>query len=167
MRALNIGKKFWDESGKNYPTARLLARHYVEKAMKHPTSRGYQVLARMELFKRNYKEAIDNAEHAVSISPNDADALYALGGIMVYVGKPEEGMKHYKRSIMLDPLHKTTDGIGFAYFVMGDYEQAVKYIEKALKDYPENYGLRSYLAASYAFLGDDVKAKKAFEEYNT
>jgi len=167
MRALYIGKKFWDESGKNYYTARLLARHYVEKAMKHPTSRGYQVLARMALFKRNYKEAIDNAEHAVSISPNDADALHTLGRIMVYVGKPEEGMKHFKRSIMLDPLHKTTDGIGFAYFVMGDYEQAVKYIEKALKDYPKYYGLRSTLASSYAFLGNEVKAKKAFEEFNT
>jgi len=124
-------------------------------------------LAILELFKRNFEEAIDNAEHAVSISPNDADALYTLGRIMVFVGKPEEGMKYYKRSIMLDPLHKTTDGIGFAYFVMGDYEQTVKYIEKALKDYPENYKIRALLASSYAFLGNDVKAKKAYEEFNT
>jgi len=167
ISALGIGKKFWDESGINFPTAKLLARHYVENAMKHPTSRGYQAFARLELYKRNYKEAIDNAEHAVSISPNDADALHTLGGIMVFAGKPEEGMKYYKRSIMLDPLHKSTGGIGFAYFVMGDYEQAVKYIEKAIKDYPEDYRIRSLLAASYAFLGDDVKAKKVFEEFWT
>ena len=167
LSALGMGKKFWDESGKNYPTARLLARHYVENAMKYPTSRGYQVMATLELFKRNFEEAIDNAEHAVSISPNDADALYTLGRIMVFVGKPEEGMKYYKRSIMLDPLHKTTDGIAFAYFTMGDYEQAVKYGEKAIKDYPENYRLRSLIAAAYAFLGNDVKAKKAFEEFYT
>ena len=86
---------------------------------------------------------------------------------MVLVGKPEEGMKYYKRSIMLDPLHKSTDGIGFAYFAMGDYEQAVKYGEKYIKDYPENYGYRALLAAAYAFLGDDVKAKKAFKEFYT
>jgi len=167
MSALGIGKKFWDESGKDFPTARLLARNYVEKAMKHPTSRGYQVLAILELYKRNFEEAVDNAELAVSISPNDADALYTLGRIMVYVGKPEECMKHYKRSIMLDPLHKSTGGIGFAYFAMGDYEQAIKYIEKHLKDYPENYGYRAPLAAAYAFLGNDIKAKKAFEEFDT
>jgi len=167
MSALKIGKKFWDESGKNFPTARLLARNYVEKAMKHPTSRGYQVMATLELYKRNFAEAIDNAEHAVSISPNDADASYTLGRIMVYAGRPEEGIKYFKRSIMLDPLHKSTDGIGFAYFVMGDYEQAVKYGEKYIKDYPENYGYRSLLAVAYAFLGNDIKAKKAFEEFHT
>jgi len=167
ISALQGGKKFWDEIGKGFSHCRILARHNVEKAMKHPTSRGYQVMATMELFKRNYKEAVENAEHAVSISPNDADALYTLGRIMVYVGKPEEGMQYYKRSIMLDPLHKSTGGIGFAYFVMGDYEQATKYIEKQLKDYPETYGIRSTLAASYAFLGNDIKAKKAFEEFYT
>jgi len=165
MSALNIGKKFWDESGKNFPTARLLARKYVKKAMKRPTSRGYQVMALLELYKRHFEEAVDNAELAVSISPNDADALYTLGRIMVYVGKPEEGLKYYKRSIMLDPLHKSTDGIGFAYLVMGDYEQAVKYGEKYIKDYPENYGYRFLLAAAYSFLGNDIKAKKAFEEF--
>jgi TolB-like protein/class 3 adenylate cyclase len=167
MSALKIGKKFWDESGKDFPTARLLARHNVEKAMKHPTSRGYQVMAILELYKRHFKEALDNAEIAVSISPNDADALNTLGRIMFCVGKPEETIKYHKRSIMLDPLHQTTDGIGFAYFAMGDYEQAAKYIEKAIKDYPENYAIRGYLAASYAFLGNDVKAKKAFKKFFT
>ena len=167
MSALHIGKKFWDESGIDFPTSRLLARNYVEKAMKHPTSRGYQVMAILELYKRNFEEAIDNAEHAVSISPNDADALYTLGRIMVYVGKPEEGLKYYKRSIMLDPLHKSTDGIGFAYLVMGNYEQAVKYGEKYIKDYSENYGYRALLAVAYAYLGNDIKAKKAFEEFYT
>jgi adenylate cyclase len=137
----------------------------VEKAMKHPTSRSYQVLAIMELYKRNFKEALDNAEHAVSISPNDADALETLGRIMVSVGRPEEGITYVKRSIMLDPLHKSTYRIGTAYFNMKEYEQAVEYLEKAIKDFPDNYGQRGPLAAAYAYLGNDIKAKKAFEEF--
>jgi len=76
-----------------------------------------------------------------------------------------EGIKHHKKAIMLDPLHKSTGGIGHAYFTMGDYEQAVRYIEKALKVYPDAYGIRSRLASSYAFLGNDIKAKKAFKEW--
>jgi tetratricopeptide (TPR) repeat protein len=135
--------------------------------MKKPTSRSYQVLALLEVFKRNFSRAIDYAEHAVTIAPNDADALETLGRIMVYTGNPVEGIKYYKRSIMLDPLYKSTGGIGFAYFVMGDYEQAIKYIEKQLKDYPETYGIRGILASAYAFLGNDIKAKKAFEEFYT
>jgi adenylate cyclase len=167
MSALNIGKKFWDESGLDFPTARLLARYNVEKALEHPISRAYQVLAILELYKRKFDDAVDNAEIAVSISPNDADAFDTLGRIMVFVGKPEEGLKYYKRSIMLDPLHKSTAGIGFAYFVMEDYEQAVKYGEKYIKNYPENFGYRALLAVAYAFLGNDIKAKKAFEEFHT
>ena len=124
-------------------------------------------MAHLEINKRNYKKAIDNAEHAVSIAPNNADAFYILGRVMVYTDKPEKGITHYKRSIMLDPLHKSTDGIGFAYFAMGDYENAVKYIEKFFKDYPECSGLRAFLAASYAFLGIDIKAKEAFENWFT
>jgi adenylate cyclase len=167
ISALQGGRIFWNEIGKGFSHCRILARHNVENAMKHPTSRAYQVMAIMELFKRNFEMAIDNAEQAVSISPNDADALSTLGRIMVCVGKPEEGIKYYKRSIMLDPLHKSTGGIGVAYFTMGDYEQAVKYIEKHLKDFPKTYGIRSMLAASYAFLGNDAKAQKAFKEFNT
>jgi TolB-like protein/class 3 adenylate cyclase len=167
ISALQGGKIFWDEIGKGFSHCRILARHNVENAMKHPTSRAYQVMAIMELFKRNFEKALDSAENAVSISPNDADALSTLGRIMVCVGKPEEAINHYKRSIMLDPLHKSTGGIGVAYFTMGDYEQAVKYIEKHLKDFPKTYGIRSMLAASYAFLGNEAKAQKAFKEFDT
>ena len=121
----------------------------------------------MEFRRRKFNEAIEYAELAVTISPNDADALENLGKISIFTGSPEAGIKNYKKAIMLDPLHKSTGGIGLAYFTMGDYEQAVKYIEKALKDYPDTYGIRSFLASSYAFLGNDIKAKKAFEKFWT
>jgi len=167
LSALQGGKRFWDEIGTNFPTARLLARYYVELAMKKPTSRSYQILALMELYKRNFSRAIDYAEHAVAISPNDADALDTLGLIMIYADNPEEAIKYRKRSIMLDPLHKSTGGIGHAYFTMGNYEQAIKYFEKQLKDYPDLYAMSGWLASAYALIGDDIKAKKAFEKYFT
>ncbi len=167
MNALHIGQRFWDESGIDFPTARLLARHYVKKAMRKPTSTSFQVLARLEHFKRNFSEALEHAEHAVAISPNDADALYTLGIIMVWADKPEEGIKYIKKSIMLDPLHKSTGEIGRAYFILGDYELAAKYIEKNLKDYPENYQIQGILASTYAYLGNDALAKKAYKEFRS
>jgi TolB-like protein/Flp pilus assembly protein TadD len=167
MNALHIGQKFWDESGIDFPTARLLARHYVKKAIKKPTSTSFQVLARLEHFKRNFSEAVDYAEHAVAISPNDADALYTLGAIMVWTDKPEQGIKYIKKSIMLDPLYKSTGEIGRAYFIMGDYELAAKYIEKNLKDYPENYQIQGILASTYAYLGNDALAKKAYKKFRS
>jgi len=166
-RALMGGKKFWDAIGKGYITCRLLSLHYLELSMKKPTSRTYQVLASRELYKRNFNKALNFAKKAVNISPNDSDALFAYGRVLVYYGSPEKAITQYKKAIMLDPLHQTTGGIGFAYFSLGDYEQAVKYTEKALKDYPETYGIRGHLASSYGFLGNDIKAKKALDEFFT
>ncbi|MGV7223684.1 MAG: tetratricopeptide repeat protein [Nitrospinales bacterium] len=167
ISALQGGQIFWDEIGKSYTHCQVLAKHHLESAMKNPTSRAYQVKSYMELKKRNFDEVVEYAELSVTISPNDSDAWEALGRALVMTGNPEAGIKKYKKAIMLDPLHKSTGGIGYAYFTMGDYEQAVRYIEKALKDYPKTYGVRGFLAASYAFLGNDVKAKKTFEEFFT
>jgi tetratricopeptide (TPR) repeat protein len=84
---------------------------------------------------------------------------------MNYADNPVEGIKYFKRSIMLDPLNKSTGGIGLAYFIMGDFEQAITYIEKQLKDYPETFGIRGMLASAYALIGNGIKAKKAFEDF--
>ncbi len=135
--------------------------------MKKPTSRAYQLMALMELYKRHFKEAIEFAEMAVAISPNDADALYDLGMVMTFADNPKAGIKYFKKSIMLDPLHKDTHGIGAAYFSMGDYEKAVKYIDIGLTDNPERIPMLAFSAASYAFMGNDVEAKKAFEKWLT
>jgi adenylate cyclase len=167
LTALYGGENFLEKIGKDFPTCRLLARHYVESDMKKPTSRSYQVLARMELWKRHFSSAVDYAQHAVAISPNDADALETLGFVMVYVDNPEAAIKYYKKSIMLDPLHKSTGGIGFAYFSMGNYEQAVIHIEKALKDYPKTYGIRGALASAYAHIGNEANARKTFKDFHT
>ena len=86
---------------------------------------------------------------------------------MVYIGNPEEAIKYFKRSIMLDPLHKSTGRIGVSYFTMGDYDKGVKYIEKELKDYPARTLFYAFLASSCAFLGNDIKAKKAFKDWRT
>lgn len=167
MSALQGGKTFWDEMGIDFYIARVRARHYVELSMKKPTSRTYQVLAELELFKRNFNKAVEYAAHAVAISPNDADALYNYGKILVWTDNPEEAIRYFKKSIMLDPLHTSTGGIGFAYYAMGNYEQAIKYIEKQLKDFPETYSTRAMLASAYAFVGNEIKAKKAFKDFFT
>jgi len=164
-KALYGGKKFWDAIGKGFITCRLLSLHHLELSMKKPTSKTYQVLAFHELSKRNFNKALDFAKKAVNISPSDSDALSAYGLVLLCCDNPEKAIIQHKKAIMLDPLHKSTGGIGVAYFFMGDYEQAVQYIEKELKDYPEKKALHGFLASSYAFLGNDIKAKKALDEY--
>ena len=86
--------------------------------MKKPTAYSYTLMALMELWRRHYRESIKYAEKAVLISPNNADILVMLGLILTANGNPEKGIEYHKKAIMLDPLHATTMGIGFAFFTI-------------------------------------------------
>lgn len=161
------GKRFWDALGKNMAISRLLVRHYLELAMKKPNSRTYQLMASRELHKRNYNKATEYIQQALSISPNNADAIMEFGNILIFIGNPKEALKYYKKAIMLDPLYKSTGGIGRAYFHLRDYEQASKYLEKSIKDYPETKSIHGMLAATYSYLGDTTNAKMELDKFYT
>ena len=124
-------------------------------------------MAMMELWRRHYKQSIDCAEKAVVISPNNADALANLGLILIFTGHTELGIKYTKKAIMHDPLQQTTLGIGVAYFTVGKYEEAVKYIEKGLTDEPEMIPFCAFSAAAHAFIGNDSKARQAYKKWSS
>jgi TolB-like protein len=159
------GKRFYHEIGIGFTFSRILARYYLQASMKKPTSQSYQLMALMELWKRNYKESINYAEKAVAFSPNSADALANLGLIQILTDKPKIGIKCLKKAIMLDPLHQTTLGIGIAYFCMGKFEEAVQYIDKGVTDKPEMIPFYAFSAAANAFIGNNTKAMEACEKW--
>lgn len=164
---IKSGKRFYDEIGIDFTLSRILARNHLEASMKKPTSQSYQLMALMELWRRHYEESIEYAEKAVAISPNNADALANLRLILILTDNQELGIKYLKKAIMLDPLHQTTLGIGVAYFTVGKYEKAVKYIEKSLSDKPEMNPFFAFSAAAHAFIGNDSMAKQAYEKWSS
>ena len=159
------GKRFFDEIGVDFTLSRILARNYLQASMKNPTSQSYQLLALMELWKRHYKQAVEYAEKAVGVSPNNADALANLGLILIFTDHPELGIKYVKKAIMHDPMQQTTLGIGVAYFTVGKYQEAVEHIEKGLTNEPEMIPFCAFSAAAHAFIGNDSKARKAYEKW--
>jgi len=54
-------------------------------------------------------------------------------------GKPKEGIEYLKTALRLDPLNPSRyfGNIGIAYFCMGEWQEAVTVIDKALKLNPE------------------------------
>jgi len=160
------GDGFYEKLNINFTFSRILARDYLRTAMKKPTAYSYILMALMELWRRHYRKSIEYAEKAVANSPNNADILTYLGYILTATGSPEMGIEYQKKAIMLDPLHGTTMGIGVAYFTMGKYEEAVKYIEKGLSDKPEMIPFYAFSASAHAFIGNDDKAKKAYEKWS-
>ena len=144
---------------------RLLARHYLEQALKMPSSLSHRIASSMALNRRQFKEAIEEAERAIALEPNDASCQYTMAEALVYGANPHRGIEYIETAMRLDPRFQTNPLylFGIAYFCMEQYEKAVSFLERAFKRIPEP-GQRLYpLVAAYAHLGRYKEAKKAAE----
>ena len=144
---------------------RLLARHYLEKALKMPTSLSHQIASSMALNRRQFKEAIEEAELAIALNPNDASCHYTMAEALVYGGNPNKSIEYIETTMRLDPRFQTNPLylLGIAHFCMGQYEKAVSLLERALKRIP-GVGQQLFpLVAAYGNLGRLKEANKAVD----
>ncbi len=147
---------------------RQRSRKYLDLAMKDPTSVTYMVASPTVLKQRRYDEAIAYAERAVALDSNNAEAHRALAYALFYANRPEEAIESANRALRLDPNNRAIplQYIGRAHFAMGDFEQAVSFIERARDLNPKVTPHSAMLAAALAHLGRGEEAGIALEKYN-
>jgi TolB-like protein/Tfp pilus assembly protein PilF len=151
----------------HFQQARFQARKYLALAMKDPTSISYQVSALISLFQRLHKQAITDADKALSLAPNDPYSHFIMAMILNYAGQYEKSTNYVERAMRLDP-HYPADYVflmGEIHFAMGKLEEAMTFFEKALERNPEvgGRGGRYPLIATYALLGRDQEAQAILE----
>jgi Flp pilus assembly protein TadD len=147
---------------------RQRSRKYLDLAMKDPTSVTYMVASPAVLKQRRYDEAIAYAERAVALDPNNAEAHRALAYALFYANRLEKAIESAKRALRLDPNNRAVplQYIGRAHFAMGNFEQAVSFIERARDLNPKVTPHSAMLAAALAHLGRDEEARISLEKYN-
>jgi TolB-like protein len=153
--------------GTRYNVARVRAVRTMEKAMKNPTSIAHRLAAEMFVQKHKHAKAISEAQLALALDPNDAENHITMARILVYSGRPEEAIPYAKRSMLLNPRDKSVPlhRIALAHFCMGQFEEAAKLSNEALKLNPDFHPAAGVLAASYAHLGRIEEARAAMEIY--
>jgi tetratricopeptide (TPR) repeat protein len=153
--------------GVGWSEGRILARNYLEKAMKHPTSLAHQVASAINLFRRQYDKAVYEANQAIALDPNDYRAHWIMAWTLIYVGKSEDAMEFARAAMRLNPHYAGPNLflLGLAHFALGQLEEAVNMFERALSHNPELKGLSAPLAAAYAHLGRDNEAWAALVNY--
>jgi adenylate cyclase len=157
-------KKWYQALRTDYFTLKVKARHFLNIAMKKPTSLAYRVASSMELKRRNHDKALQNAEKAITVNPTDAESQFAMAEVLVYSGRPKEAMKIIDAVMRLDP-NKMADCLklnGIAHFCLGEYEEAIASFNRSLKYNPESY-VHNWLASAHANIGNDNDARAAFE----
>ena len=87
---------------------------------------------------RDYDRALEHFNKVQKQRPGDGDATSAIGFIKRRQGKWEESLRHFERAIKVNPRSYMAnfDNFGNTYIAMRRYDEAEKYIDRALSLVP-------------------------------
>jgi adenylate cyclase len=96
-------------------------------------------------------------ERAVSVDPNSAWAWNRLGWARIYGEKPKEAIKYFETALRLSPYDPMNSvcyiGIGDAYAVARDIDNAILNFERGLKEHPQAIWCYRVLVPAYMEAG--------------
>ena len=106
--------------------------------------------------RREYVEALAEAQKAINADPNYANAYVLLATILYYAGRPEEGLAMIEKAEKVNPLHPSNYPFhkGQALFILKRYDEAIDAFSAGLNQNPTSQRLRVWLAASFAQAGN-------------
>jgi adenylate cyclase len=115
------------------------------------------------------QQASNFAERALGLDPNHSWAWMRRGFGLVYLGRPEEGLKAFEQSVRLSPLDPFAFnvhlGMGLAHFAAGRPEKAIEMARQALAERPGLTWPYRDLTTYYAAAGKIEQAKDALEKF--
>ncbi|MCP3875176.1 MAG: tetratricopeptide repeat protein, partial [Desulfobacteraceae bacterium] len=126
---------------------------------------GYSQLAHYYLWTKQHDKGIEEIQKAVALDPNNSEWLASMGELLSYSNKPKEGIEYLKKAMRLDPKYPVwyLYGLGHAYFLIKDYDQAISTFEKSVEKDPGFWPSHLLIAASYGAKGMKEEAQDAIE----
>ncbi len=163
--SLGVRQRLSDSPDQDKEEAHRLAERAVE--IDNAFGWSHTALASARLMLGRHEEAVDSAKAAVRAQPSDADAQGYLGLCLIWSCRPEEALPYLESALRLDPrFHaRTISWLGYAYFGMRRYEDAVTALEQGTG--PTGIIIHFnlvYLAASYSQSGRAKDASATIEK---
>jgi adenylate cyclase len=116
----------------------------------------------------DYVGALAEIERGLALIPNLAGAHAERGAILIFSGRPKEGLAALQTCIRLDPRHPTLARsllhVTIAFYFFGEYPAAIEAAERAIRSYPDYPLPYRWLAAALGQLGRTEDAKEALEK---
>jgi adenylate cyclase len=115
---------------------------------------------------KQYDKAIAQSEEAVTLNPNSAYGHFGMGKNLFFAGRFEESIPEYKKSMRLNPIPPSNLfwSLGLSYAYIAQYDEAIKWCEKAVHQEPNDLLGRVMMAAVYSLSGHDEKARAEADE---
>jgi adenylate cyclase len=129
-------------------------------------ARAHTVLALIQLVDGRHAEAIDSANRAVTAQPNDAEAVGNLALVLAHTGDHEAAKREIDKAMRFDPAPSANFQLlaGVTLYTARENERAIKLLESARGDLPDNEPIAEYRAAAYAHQSDLEKASLSAAE---
>jgi len=110
-------------------------------------------------------EAIKQGLQTLEIDPNHADGHMLLAATYIYVGKPELTLQYAAQAMRLNPHYPSQypSMMGYAYYFLGNHEEARKYLDQAIMMNPGRVPPTVYSIANLAASGDIAGAQWQLE----
>ena len=123
----------------------------------------HRLLGYAYLKRQQFGPATKEFERALEINPNDADSHDALGSVWLYTGQADAAIESIETAFRFNPELPSSGLIhlGLAYYLKGQYREAITTLERELGRSPNLVILHVALSAAYAQAGRDEDAAQA------
>jgi adenylate cyclase len=115
---------------------------------------------------RKYDQGIAEAEKAVALNPNSGYAHFMLGKVYTFASRWEESIPEYKIAMRLSPIppNNYLFSLGLSYGYTGQYDEAIKWSEKAIRQEPDSLLAHMFMTQVYSWSGRDEEARNQAAE---
>jgi tetratricopeptide (TPR) repeat protein len=97
------------------------------------TTRAYQVLGDINIFRHRYDLALAQIDRALEFNPSDADNYYKRGIILVFAGRAAEALPWLEGALQFDRANSATAiGVCMAYYFLRRHAEAVDACDRGL-----------------------------------
>jgi adenylate cyclase len=158
----------WVKTSKSPKASIGKAIELVQKAiaLDETNAEAHALLGFLYSMTKQYDKAIAQSEEAVTLNPNSAYGHFGMGKNLFFAGRFEESIPEYKKSIRLNPIPPSNVfwSLGLSYAYIEQYDEAIKWCEKAVHQEPNDLLGRVMMAAVYSLSGHDEKARIEADE---
>ncbi len=149
----------WSQDPQSLEQAFELAQKAI--SLDDSLSEGHCLLAHVYLWEKQHDQAIAVFEKAIDLNPNLPHPIVGLADILSWAGRPQEAIEQVKKAMRLNPEYDVWYlwFLGHAYFLTGQYEEAIGALKRVITRNPNFHPAHVYLAASYSELGREEEAR--------
>jgi len=116
----------------------------------------------INLWARDYEEALSYFEEVVKKNPRNADAYFYIGVCNGKLGRYTEAAEAFKQAIR--DYAEAHNYLGVAYAELGRYKEAVEAFKQAIHIEPDDANAHYNLGVTYVELGYHKRAVEAFKQ---